>query len=46
VRADREKEKSHGKRGEKLGRGCLLFSEAGDVYLYVDDGKVEQVRYE
>ena len=43
-KAKKEEGNKHTIEG-KLGHDCLLFSKVGDVYLYVDDGKVEQVRY-
>ena len=33
-------------RGGKGGCDCLLFSKAGDVYLYVDNAEIRQVCYE
>ena len=39
-KAERKRENKHTLEG-KLGRDCLLFSKAGDVYLNVDDGEIE-----
>ena len=43
-RAEKTEKNKHTIEGE-LGRGSLLFSKVGDVYLYVDNGKIKQVRY-